>query len=103
MRKTVGLLVFQMLLGAFIGIAPAQGLDGPPSYTVQFLGAGSVVAINNGNTVVGVRTNAVTGAQTPLISEDGGAWMTLPFPDPTRRGRPFPTRRTGRSRTRSPP
>ena len=80
MRRTVWLLVFQMLLGAFLGIAPAHGLDGLPSYTVQFLGAGSVVAINNGNTVVGVRTNAVTGAQTPLISEDGGAWVTLPFP-----------------------
>ncbi|MCU0963210.1 MAG: Ig-like domain-containing protein, partial [Pirellulaceae bacterium] len=46
----------------------------------QFIGDGSVVALNNGDTVVGLRTNPTTGVQTPLISVAGGAWTVLPSP-----------------------
>jgi len=60
-----------------------------PSYQLQFLGEGSVVAINNGNTVVGVRTSPTTGVQTPLVSKVGGAWAILPLPAGTSNG--FPT------------
>jgi hypothetical protein len=38
------------------------------------------VAINDVGTVVGARTNATTGAQTPLVSEAGGPWTPLPLP-----------------------
>ena len=80
MRKTPRSLVLAALLGALLGGAPANGADAPPSYTLQFLGTGSVVAINNANTVVGLRTSATTGTQTPLISENGGVWTILPSP-----------------------
>ncbi|MCK7510596.1 MAG: hypothetical protein MZV70_45420 [Desulfobacterales bacterium] len=52
----------------------------PPSYTVQYLGNGGPVAINSSDTVVGVGTDATTGAQTPLISFDGAPWQALPIP-----------------------
>jgi len=68
-------LVFPLLIAA-----SAAAADAPPSFTPRFLGDGSVVAVNNVSTVVGVRTNATTGAQTPLVSEAGGAWTTLPSP-----------------------
>ena len=68
---------------------PTPAADAPPSFTPRFLGDGSVVAVNNVNTVVGVRTNATTGAQTPLVSENGGAWTTLPSPAGTSSA--FPT------------
>jgi uncharacterized membrane protein len=65
-------------------IATASGLlraaESPPSYTVRFLGAGSVVAINNADTVVGLTTSATTGAQSPWISVAGSAWTPLPKP-----------------------
>jgi hypothetical protein len=60
--------------------ASVPGVEPPPSFTVSFLGEGSVVAINNVGTVVGVRTSATTGVQTPLVSEAGGPWTTLPLP-----------------------
>lgn len=69
-----------LLLGLVAGAMAANGQDGPPSYSVQYLGAGSVVAMNNLNTVVGMRTNATTGAQTPLVSVDGGPLTALPLP-----------------------
>ena len=59
---------------------PVCGAADLPSYQLQFLGDGSVVAINNVNTVVGLRTSPTTGVQTPLISKAGGGWTTLPSP-----------------------
>jgi len=61
-------------------ISSVQAADGPPSYTLQFLGDGSVVAINNANTVVGFRTNPTTYLKTPVVSVAGGAWTSLPMP-----------------------
>lgn len=69
-----------LILGLLAGSITANGQEGPPSYAIQYLGSGSVVAINNVNTVVGFRTNATTGAQTPLISVAGGALTPLPVP-----------------------
>jgi hypothetical protein len=57
-----------------------SAVGGPPSYTVQFLGDGSVVGINNSNTVVGFRTNPTNNLQSPLVSVAGGAWGPLPMP-----------------------
>ncbi len=72
------------LVGALVTFGflptPVCGAADLPSYQLQFLGDGSVVAINNVNTVVGLRTSPTTGVQTPLISKAGGAWTTLPSP-----------------------
>lgn len=57
-----------------------RAAEAPPSYSVRFLGAGSVVAINNADTVVGLTTSATTGAQTPWISSAGAASTPLPLP-----------------------
>lgn len=80
MKRTSGLAVFLFLLGLFAGVAGVSGQEGPPSYSVHYLGLGSVVALNNVNTVVGVRTDAASGVQTPLVSAAGGAWAILPSP-----------------------
>lgn len=69
-----------LVLVAFIAAASLNAAEGPPSYTLQFLGEGSVVAINNFNTVVGFRTSTTAGVQTPLVSVAGGDWTTLPMP-----------------------
>lgn len=76
LRSLAGLLACLALPGA----TPVEAADAPPSYTLQFLGEGSVVALNNGNTVVGVRTSPTTGTQTPLVSVAGATWTTLPMP-----------------------
>lgn len=68
------------VLGVLVADSSLRAEDGPPSYTLQFLGEGSVVAINNSNTVVGFRTNPTNYLQTPLASVAGGAWATLPLP-----------------------
>jgi uncharacterized membrane protein len=72
-------LVPAILLSLVI-VLPICGAADLPNYQLQFLGDGSVVAINNLNTVVGFRTNPTNGVQTPLISKAGGAWTTLPSP-----------------------
>ncbi len=66
-----------LVLAIVLSVGRAADL---PNYQLQFLGDGSVVAINNVNTVVGFRTSLTTGIQTPLISKAGGAWTTLPSP-----------------------
>ena len=75
-RSVTGLLA----LAALVGVFSLSAADGPPSYTLQFLGEGSVVALNNTNTVVGLRTNPTNGVQTPLVSVANGAWTALPLP-----------------------
>ena len=80
MKTSFGLVTFFLIVGLLGGAITANGQVGPPSYTVQYLGNGSVVAVNNVNTVVGVLTNPTTGVQTPLISVAGGAWVPLPMP-----------------------
>lgn len=73
----VTLFLILELLGRAI---TANGQDGPPSYSVQYLGTGSVVAVNNHNTVVGVITIPATGVQSPQISVGGNTWQPLPLP-----------------------
>ena len=68
------------ILLSLVIVLPICGAADLPNYQLQFLGDGSVVAINNLNTVVGFRTSPTTGVQTPLISKAGGAWTTLPAP-----------------------
>lgn len=75
--SSIGSLVALIVLTS---IPFARAAATPPSYTLQLLGDGSVVALNNANTVVGLRTNPTTGSQTPLVSVTGGAWTTLPVP-----------------------
>lgn len=50
----------------------------PPSYRVQFLGAGTPTAINNNNVVVGRILNG--SVYSPLVSEAGDSWAVLPIP-----------------------
>lgn len=69
-----------LFLVALAGVHSLGAADQPPSFSLQFIGDGSVVALNNGDTVVGLRTNPTTGVQTPLISVAGGAWTVLPSP-----------------------
>lgn len=57
-----------------------NGQGAPPSYSVQYIGTGAVVAINNAGTLVGYRTDPSSGIQTPLFSVAGGAWVPLPVP-----------------------
>lgn len=73
-------IVSLLALIALAVVSSVNAADGPPSYTLQFIGDGSVVALNNVNTVVGLRTSPTTGVQTPLVSVAGGAWTTLPLP-----------------------
>lgn len=80
MKVSFRLVTLLLFLGLFGGAMTAYCQDGPPSFTVQYLGTGSVVAINNVNTVVGLRTDAATGVQTPLVSAAGGPWVPLPLP-----------------------
>ncbi len=80
MKLSFGFVTCFLVLGVLGGAITANGQEAPPSYAVQYLGSGSVVAVNNVNTVVGLRTDSTTGAQTPLISMDGGTWVPLPIP-----------------------
>jgi hypothetical protein len=80
MRRTVWPTLSLLVLWLALPGAPARGAEGPPSFSLRFLGSGSVVAINNVGTVVGVRTSAASGAQTPLVSAAGLAWEALPLP-----------------------
>lgn len=68
------------ILFLLAGTPGPRAAGGPPAYTLQFLGEGSVVTLNNANTVVGLRTHPTTGASTPLVSLAGSAWATLPIP-----------------------
>jgi Bacterial Ig domain len=68
------------LLAVLAGVFSLNAADGPPSYTLQFLGEGSVVAINNSNTVVGFRSNPTNYLQSPWVSMAGNAWTSLPMP-----------------------
>ena len=80
MKLPFRLVTLMLFLGYLCGAMTAHCQDGPPSYAVQYLGTGSVVAVNNVNTVVGVRTDPATGVQTPLVSAAGGAWLPLSLP-----------------------
>ena len=71
------LVVFALM---FVRIPGASGAGALPAYYVQFLGEGSVVAINNLDSVAGFRIDPVSGVYVPLVSVSGGAWQTLPLP-----------------------
>lgn len=60
-----------------LGLCSAADL---PQLSVQFLGSGSPVAINNNRTVAGARTVVGTSNYEPLVSLAGQPWMTLPVP-----------------------
>jgi hypothetical protein len=80
-KTVLSSLVKIAVLAAYAGMFPVLAAGPPPSYTLQFLGDGSVVAINNVNTVVGMRTNPTNAwLKIPLISVGGGSWTTLPLP-----------------------
>jgi hypothetical protein len=79
--KTLSLPVMSVLaLVTIAGTTSVRAAAQPPSYTLQFLGAGSVVAINNASTVVGFQTNNTNWLRTPLVSFAGGNWTPLPLP-----------------------
>lgn len=80
MKKMLSSIVSLLALIALAVVSSVNAADAPPSFTLQFIGDGSVVALNNANTVVGLRTSPTTGVQTPLVSVAGGAWTTLPLP-----------------------
>lgn len=67
-----------MIMVAGAGLSRAA--DGPPSYTLQFLGEGSVVALNNADTVAGMVSSPTTGLQTPWAKVAGAARVALPLP-----------------------
>lgn len=73
----------------FAGVASVGAAGPPPSYTLQFLGEGTVVAINSVNTVAGMRANPTNWGKTPLVSVGGAAWTPLPLPAGATGG--FPT------------
>ena len=89
MKSTLGSIVSFLVLITLAGVHSVNAADQPPSYTLQFLGDGSVVALNNVNSLVGFRTSPTTGLQTPLISMSGAAWAVLP--SPTGASSAFPT------------
>lgn len=65
-------------LCSLAAIAPASAAEAPPSYDVQFLGAGSPSAMNATGTVVGTRLDGVD--YVPLVSSSGAPWSALPVP-----------------------
>ncbi len=73
------LLSMVLILVMALAVAPAvQGQTGPPSYQLNFLGAGSPSAINNNGVVVGSSLNG--NNHQPLVSVNGAPWSTLPAP-----------------------
>ena len=80
MKKLCSSILFLLSLVLLAGTIAANGQNVPPSFSVRYIGTGSVVAINNVNTLVGYRTNPSNGIQIPLISVAGGAWVPLPVP-----------------------
>lgn len=80
MKTSTTTRMLLLILGLLTWVTVPQVQAVPPSYSVQYLGNGSPVALNNVRTVVGVRTDATTLAKTPLVSEAGNAWTTLPIP-----------------------
>ena len=80
MKKLCSSILFLLSLVLLAGTIAANGQNVPPSFSVRYIGTGSVVAINNVNTLVGYRTNPSNGIHIPLISVAGGAWVPLPVP-----------------------
>jgi hypothetical protein len=76
--KSVRLLAVAMLAAVPSSMPVAGAVDAPPSYQLQYLGAGSPVAVNNSNVVVGSRT--VGSYYQPLVSVGGAPWTLLPVP-----------------------
>jgi hypothetical protein len=74
----VRLLAVASLVMAPWSVPRAGAVDAPPSYQLQYLGAGSPVAVNNSNLVVGSRT--VGSYYQPLVSVGGAPWTLLPVP-----------------------
>ncbi|MDH5274664.1 MAG: hypothetical protein OEY13_16520, partial [Gammaproteobacteria bacterium] len=75
----VRFLAVALLASAPWSVPGAGAADGPPSYQLQFLGAGSPVAVNNSNVVVGSRLGSGSNYQ-PLVSVGGAPWTLLPVP-----------------------
>ena len=80
MKMTCRFLALPLVMGLMLAAVSAGGQTAPPSYSVQYIGTGGVVAINNVGTLAGYRTDVSSGIQTPLISVAGGTWMPLPVP-----------------------
>jgi len=73
------MLILLAILALAIAPAPtALAQAGPPSYQLQFLGAGSPTAISNTGIVAGVQLSG--NNYTPLVSLNGAPWMALPVP-----------------------
>lgn len=68
--------VFMLLCGDVRGTMAAD----LPQLSVQYLGTGSPVAINNNRTVAGARTVVGTSNYEPIVSLAGQPWMILPVP-----------------------
>lgn len=81
MKTVLTLIANIAVLAVFSGISTVHAAGPPPSYTLQFLGDGTVVALNSVNTVVGMRSNPTNSwLKIPLVSVDGGSWTLLPLP-----------------------
>lgn len=89
MRMVRGLAGLSLVVGLMAAAASAYGQTAPPSFSVQHIGTGSVVAINNRNTMIGYQTNPSNYTKSPIISEAGGPWTALPLPAGATAG--FPT------------
>jgi hypothetical protein len=76
MRQLVAALAGFAL--ALVVPSPLAAQAAPPTYTVQFIGAGSPVAINNTGTIAGTRL--VGSSYQPLVSRNGAPWALLPMP-----------------------
>ena len=76
--RFVRLLAVALLASAPWSVPAVGAVDAPPSYQLQFLGAGSPVAVNNSNVVVGSRV--VGSYHQPLVSVGGAPWTSLPVP-----------------------
>lgn len=70
------LVVVVLLLAAAI----AYGQAAPPSFSVRFIGAGAVTAINDQGTLVGYQTHPTNYGKSPVVSTYGGPWSALPLP-----------------------
>jgi Bacterial Ig domain len=77
------------VIAAISATSSVRASDPLPSYNLRFIGEGTVVAINNVNTLVGMRTNASNLLKTPLVSLGGASWTTVPLPAGATGG--FPT------------
>ena len=80
LRKSIFTIstLFAIILTTWRPATTVYAAETPPSYQLQYLGAGSPSAINNNGVVVGAKVNGSN--YEPLVSVNGSPWTTLPVP-----------------------